>query len=305
MWTGGDGSERIYDDKEEFLERLCQLSPADARTLVSHVYGWDGKLREIRSNGRYTNHAQRPACGTFEELVAEGGYPIAADGSHLQEQDWSEWSFALKDIAVGDEITENYGTYDPLDWYEELCVTYGVESASFCARKYIALDESSICVPFEVRQSSVGGQGIFAKKPIPAGTCVWDFDKARVETFSEPDARKHLESLGFGAVKAVCEWAYWVHGTNGPTMVDLVEDVGRCFNHSCEPNFALGSVMSDMGTTQTDWQPQCSYAIRDIAAGEELFDNYNTYGDEPEWFCELARKAGIDSSYLEEEFVRQ
>jgi hypothetical protein len=38
----------------------------------------------------------------------------------------AEKSFALKDIAVGDELTCNYSGLGSPQWYKDLCVQYNV-----------------------------------------------------------------------------------------------------------------------------------------------------------------------------------
>ena len=42
----------------------------------------------------------------------------------------------------------------------------------------------------------------------------------------------------------------------------------------------------------------CTYALRDIAVGEELVDDYNTYGQEPAWYMEVLEKHGVDTGYM-------
>merc|ERR1712096_560119 len=144
----------------------------------------------------------------------------------MGEDRWSECTFALVDVAVGEEITKNYGTYETLDWYEKLCIKHGVESTTVCAGKYIILSESSMCVPFEVRASPLGGVGIFATEPISACTCVWNFDQAKVETYTESEARRHFEQPGMlGAFKVSGEYAYWVAEKDGQLLIELKLDV--------------------------------------------------------------------------------
>jgi hypothetical protein len=71
---------------------------------------------------------------------------------------------------------------------------------------------------------------------------------------------------------------YWQADEVGrPVLIDLRTDDGRFFNHSAKPNIALGSVLTATGLTAADGA-RSSYALRDIRPGEELLDDYNTYG---------------------------
>ena len=75
-----------------FLEAL----PSDAarREVLVHVYCWGGNCIDIsRSNTKYTNHSSSPNTGSN---------PNGEDDCH---------TYALRDIACGEEITEDYGTY--------------------------------------------------------------------------------------------------------------------------------------------------------------------------------------------------
>ena len=60
-------------------------------------------------NGRYVNHADKPNLG-----------------SPLEKPDGWKYSMALRDIKNGEELTENYNTYDACAWLDDLCRTYGI-----------------------------------------------------------------------------------------------------------------------------------------------------------------------------------
>lgn len=61
-------------------------------------------------NGRFVNHSEQPNL----------------DASHLpRELSW-QFSVACCDIQKGEEITENYCTYDSSDWLRDLCQRYDV-----------------------------------------------------------------------------------------------------------------------------------------------------------------------------------
>ena len=93
MWSYDPAVLTEYTAEAEaaaFLEAL----PSDAarREVLVHVYCWGGNCIDIsRSDTKYTNHSSSPNTGSN---------PNGEDGT-----------YALRDIACGEEITEDYGTY--------------------------------------------------------------------------------------------------------------------------------------------------------------------------------------------------
>lgn len=63
-------------------------------------------------NGRYVNHAERPTLGNPQDPPLNG-------------KGW-QYSVALRDIEKGEELTENYNTYDPCEWLDDLCRNFGI-----------------------------------------------------------------------------------------------------------------------------------------------------------------------------------
>ena len=76
---------------------------------------------------RFTNHSKNANCVDKSQCDALK-ISLASDAP--------DGSYAIKDIEEGDEITENYGEYESIDYYEKLCEEHGVESTSVCANKY-------------------------------------------------------------------------------------------------------------------------------------------------------------------------
>lgn len=62
-------------------------------------------------NGRFVNHSEQPNLATPSYLPRELGW---------------QYSVALRDIERGEELTENYNTYDQADWIDDLTKRYGV-----------------------------------------------------------------------------------------------------------------------------------------------------------------------------------
>lgn len=113
----------------------------------------------------------------------------------------------------------------------------------------------------------VVGLGVFATRPIPRGTIVWVLDELdqripinQVRNYSRA-CRRLLDRYGFlnaRGERVVC----W--------------DWGRYVNHACEPN-----------VLPTGWGFEM--AIRDIAAGEELTNDYATLNLERPFTCHCGR----------------
>jgi hypothetical protein len=102
--------------------------------------------------------------------------------------------------------------------------------------------------------SAVIGSGVFATAPIPKGTLTWVRDPL--------DQRIEFESDDFPSgllnMEVVRRYLY----TDRQGRVILLWDHGRFVNHSCSPNTA-GGLNNDF-----------SVALRDIAAGEEITEDY-------------------------------
>lgn len=104
------------------------------------------------------------------------------------------------------------------------------------------------------------GWGVFATRAIPKGTIVWALDP--LDQHFNPEQAAALPAF---ARRQLQIYAY----TDGVGRQILCWDHARFFNHSCDANcLALGY----------DFE----LAVRDIAVGEELTDDYGTLNpDEP------------------------
>lgn len=122
-----------------------------------------------------------------------------------------------------------------------------------------------LCVETYVAESTIqgAGKGLFAKVFIPQGTVVWEL-KLGADTALTPaefarlpqEEREHI--LHFGYLDKVLG------------LYIKCGDDGHYVNHSETPNIA--GVPNDKGRSY-------SVAIRDIAADEEILDDYRTYDD--------------------------
>ena len=104
----------------------------------------------------------------------------------------------------------------------------------------------------QVRQSPVGGVGVFALQPISKDEVLW----IRAGHIVRAEEAQRLDKeIGDFSVQISDEFFLC------PRTREEVADLVIHFNHSCEPNAGLAG--------------QVSYvAMRDIAAGEELYVDY-------------------------------
>ncbi len=120
----------------------------------------------------------------------------------------------------------------------------------------------------EVRPSSIHGLGVFAAADIPSGTVWWTADVSEMITIS----RRQFEALVGSAsspasdalIAGIQEYSFYIEALD---LMILIPDDGRYVNHSETPN----SIATVDGSTLA------SVAGRDIAAGEEIVEDYATY----------------------------
>jgi SET domain-containing protein len=112
LWKYDENSVKEYEEAA-LRARLAPLSAAEAVELCEHVFCWEGKVCEIVDDGKYWNHAKGSKQNT-------GNHPDGdAHGDGMS-------SYALRDIAAGEELTDDYALYDKLPWFEAICQERGV-----------------------------------------------------------------------------------------------------------------------------------------------------------------------------------
>jgi uncharacterized protein len=115
-----------------------------------------------------------------------------------------------------------------------------------------------LLVPTYVAPSAIEGVGVFAAEPIPAGTLIWLLEPKLDRLIHQDD----LPSLP-PAMQAFATRYGYASGDD-PNLIILELDHGRYMNHSLQPNSRFDT-------------PDGGYAIRDIAAGEEITCNYGDF----------------------------
>lgn len=126
----------------------------------------------------------------------------------------------------------------------------------------------------EVKGSIIHGRGVFAARDIPAGTPI-------IEYVGEVISKREAEKRGMALLKHAAKTggaAVYIFILNGRYDLDGNFDWNdaRLINHSCNPNCET-EIDNDLRIWVT--------ALRDIAAGDELFFDYNfdleSYEDHP------------------------
>lgn len=122
-------------------------------------------------------------------------------------------------------------------------------------------------IPTEVRASPIHGLGVFTLVPIARGAKVWEWDDGI--DVAIPDAL--YQSLDPIAREHVYKHAWLANG-----VWLLCTDSMKFMNHAAAPNIREEEPSQGM-------KIRASFALRDIAAGEELTENYaafdERYGD--------------------------
>ena len=108
-----------------------------------------------------------------------------------------------------------------------------------------------------VRPSRIHSVGVFTTTPVRKGTRIVEYAGPRI---TPQEAKRRYD----GAPRT------YLYGLeDGKTIVDG-EGLGAYLNHSCDPNCEIDEIKGRV------W----IFALRNIAAGEELLWDYNLYDDE-------------------------
>lgn len=120
----------------------------------------------------------------------------------------------------------------------------------------------------EVRESHIHGLGLFARVAIPKGTVWWHGRREDVLLLARQQyatlARSERSTLIEQTIETILMYSYYA-GESDALILCL--DNTRFVNHSLAAN--SGAPPSA--------DPLCSVALRDIAAGEEIVENYLDY----------------------------
>jgi len=127
------------------------------------------------------------------------------------------------------------------------------------------------------RSSPIHAVGVFTTRPIRRGTRIVEYEGERI-TPKEADRRYQ------GAART-----YLYALDDGKTVIDG-KGLGSLLNHSCDPNCEVDEISGRV------WL----YAMRNIAAGEELVWEYNLHGDEDPAPCHCGSPKCRGTMYSED-----
>jgi hypothetical protein len=143
-------------------------------------------------------------------------------------------------------------------------------------------------VKYELKDAGVKGKGIFALEDIPYGTKVWGLVEGNHFIYrNEDELRERIKGLSNEQIKHVLNHIW---GADDNETVLECNDQAEYVNHSSSANLVCGFQLS---TPQYDYN-SC-WAGRDIKAGEELTDNYSSYGV-PDWYLKICAEYGVETS---------
>lgn len=120
-------------------------------------------------------------------------------------------------------------------------------------------------VKTQVKESKIHGLGLFADQFISKGTEIWRFTPGFDLKFTREQILSFPEALQIYIYKY--SWR-----SKKSKLYCFSSDDGKFFNHSEKPN-----VLSEY---RDDEEEVITVAIKDIQAGEEILDNYNSFEDE-------------------------
>jgi SET domain-containing protein len=138
-----------------------------------------------------------------------------------------------------------------------------------------------ISVPLVVRPSRIHAVGVFTTTPIRKGTRVVEYTGPRLTP-------EEADRLYDGTSRT------YLYGLeDGKTVIDG-HGLGAYLNHSCDPNCEVDEIRGRV------WL----FALRDIAAAEELVWDYNLYDDEAPAPCHCGSPRCRGTMYSKEWMAR-
>jgi len=121
-------------------------------------------------------------------------------------------------------------------------------------------------IAYEIRNTDANGKGIYVLEPVKTGTCIWTYKlNINVIEFNKQQTIEYLQSLL--VLKAQQRFLDSSFGKGD--LLCLIVDDGQYVNHADAPN------------CKTDINTGDCYAIEDIAAGEQIFEDYRSFSHPP------------------------
>jgi SET domain-containing protein len=255
---------RSFKGPKATREYLNTLKSADKRKdWLDHSYHMGGTVNYVLDDGGLFNHAEGKKATTTS---GTGEDPLS--------------SYAIRNIKAGEEFLEDYGSYEWPVWFVKMCYEFNSEMDYFDIK--LKPGVAGFQVKYKIKKCKYG-KGIFAEENIKKGTLIWKYKRGvNVRALKGQKAvRDHLAKLPTDEARK--DWLVHMYPDRGYCN-EILND-SKMWNHSSKPNTGLGP------------DPNSSYAIRNIKKGEELLDDYNTYGW-PSWLLNLHAEYNVDTSYF-------
>lgn len=171
--------------------------------------------------------------------------------------------------------------------------------------------KDGFCFSHAVRETTGKGLGVFAGEPIKRGSIVWRHVPGQYVVYDEQTFKAAIEKMTHADV--VYELTHVFGLEDFPGCVIRVFDAGVLFNHSSDPNLTTNNkpaIETSLDESSTHYIQDVTkallddryamVAIRDIEAGEEFTNDYNSPElCEPPFFNAIYEQYGIDDSYLD------
>ena len=108
-------------DEAAVRARLAALPSAEAaRDFLDHAFFLGGALNEMHDDGVLFNHSEQANTGVAALLAPGSAAAAVAASARAGPLD----TVALRDIAAGEELLEDYGRYEMPAWYSALCAEF-------------------------------------------------------------------------------------------------------------------------------------------------------------------------------------
>jgi SET domain-containing protein len=170
-------------------------------------------------------------------------------------------------------------------------------------------DDSGLCVPYTVRDTTDKGRGVFVDAPIRKGTILWRHVLGQYAVYDERSLEERL--AGVSDREAVYELTHMFGLPEFPGYVIRVLDDGVLINHSREPTTEINNGSGE-NEIPYDTSPQDAQevvvallndrfaliATRDLSAGDELTQDYSTGIEDPLYYDTLCERYDVSSPWL-------
>ena len=123
VWRYEPGLSVLEHDETSLRRRMASLpTQQEVVDLLEHVYTWEGRAIEILDDAKVWNHAVDHNTGNHPDEHEGMGDGVS--------------SYARRDIAAGEELTDDYSLHHALPWFEQICKDVGAESCIAVGNSY-------------------------------------------------------------------------------------------------------------------------------------------------------------------------